>query len=260
MGWNALGVWSSRVWIHAVKTRIGFVSDSYVISFFLSVIRSYIFIHFQDADSSIHFEFHGSIQFIQGGNNSTFVFPFRQHFHQLLSTLNPRRWFPISISFSIFKSINYSLFFSHQWNRVRWIFLSNRRSKVCLINHSRKSFHFTDNLPFSLSRLISAPLNPNYSHSEVLFYLQDTSSKLLLLPQGALSKSPPPPTVSAAREAKVPLAEVVFNPKTKRLDLIKEGDNKRCGSGQVRKPEDQDVALGESQLSAFRFSDTWCHW
>jgi len=89
-----------------------------------------------------------------------------------------------------------------------------------------------------------------------LFYLQDTSSKLLLLPQGALSKSPPPPTVSAAREAKVPLAEVVFNPKTKRLDLIKEGDNKRCGSGQVRKPEDQDVALGESQLSAFRFSDT----
>ncbi len=40
-------------------------------------------------------------------------------------------------------------------------------------------------------RLVAAPLNPNYSQGEVEFYLQDTQSKLILLPKGALAKGHP---------------------------------------------------------------------
>ncbi|KAL9940889.1 hypothetical protein V8E36_000377 [Tilletia maclaganii] len=95
-------------------------------------------------------------------------------------------------------------------------------------------------------RLVAAPLNPSYSPGEVSFYLQDTASALLLVPAGTLSASKPPPTVQAARECNVPLAEAVFNPSARNgkgaLELVLEG-GKKAGRGQVRKPASQDTAL-----------------
>ncbi|KAK0549351.1 hypothetical protein OC846_003551 [Tilletia horrida] len=95
-------------------------------------------------------------------------------------------------------------------------------------------------------RLVAAPLNPAYSPGEVSFYLKDTESALLLVPAGTLSASKEAPTVKAAKECKVPLAEAVFNPKAANgrgaLELVFEG-GKRAGKSSVRNPNSHDTAL-----------------
>ncbi|CAO1637060.1 unnamed protein product [Sympodiomycopsis kandeliae] len=63
-------------------------------------------------------------------------------------------------------------------------------------------------------RLIAAPLNPAYTQSEVEFYLGDTKSKVLLVPQGTFtaSRSSSVPTVEAAKKLNVAIYEIVFDP------------------------------------------------
>ncbi|KAK0539276.1 hypothetical protein OC834_000127 [Tilletia horrida] len=101
-------------------------------------------------------------------------------------------------------------------------------------------------LAVGAERLVSAPLNPAYSAGEVSFYLKDTDSALLLVPAGTLSASKEPPTVKAARECKVPLAEAIFNPSAANgrgaLELVFEG-GKKAERASVRKPQSQDTAL-----------------
>ncbi|KAN0061515.1 hypothetical protein ACQY0O_006362 [Thecaphora frezii] len=98
-------------------------------------------------------------------------------------------------------------------------------------------------------RLIAAPLNPNYSESEVSFYLQDTQSRLVILPKGALSLasaanpgSKPHPAVAAARALNVQVVEIAFDPHSGTVQLIRE-DGSKVGRTSVRQPQDEDVAL-----------------
>ncbi|PWN50811.1 putative PCS60-AMP-binding protein, peroxisomal [Violaceomyces palustris] len=92
-------------------------------------------------------------------------------------------------------------------------------------------------------RLVAGPLNPNYSSNEVSFYLQDTQSKLLILPRGAFAN--PHPAVSAARGLNVEMAEIVFDPSSCSVSLIRENGSKveRSPSSVLRRPLDEDVAL-----------------
>lgn len=61
-------------------------------------------------------------------------------------------------------------------------------------------------------RLIAAPLNPGYTASEVEFYLSDTKSKVLIVPDGSLKAASPPATIQAARKLGVAVYEIVFDP------------------------------------------------
>ncbi|KAM0747492.1 acetyl-CoA synthetase-like protein [Meredithblackwellia eburnea MCA 4105] len=91
------------------------------------------------------------------------------------------------------------------------------------------------------NRCISAPLNPAYSTQEVAFYLQDTQSKLLLVHAGSIASNSP--AVQAARELKVPVAEVLFDGKGVKLTFeqgLVKMQSKIEGAGN---PKEEDVAL-----------------
>ena len=92
-------------------------------------------------------------------------------------------------------------------------------------------------------RLVAAPLNPNYSPSEVEFYLQDTKSQLLLLPKGAL-KAGHPALEAANKVGGVKVVEIVFDPSGHgSISLVGADGTKVAKKDQVRKPRDEDVAL-----------------
>lgn len=61
-------------------------------------------------------------------------------------------------------------------------------------------------------RLVAAPLNPNYTASEVEFYLADTKSKVLLVPAGSFRAASTPATLVAARKLGVAVYEITFDP------------------------------------------------
>lgn len=90
-------------------------------------------------------------------------------------------------------------------------------------------------------RLVAAPLNPNYSANEVEFYLQDTKSKLVLLPKGVLSQKDVP-AVNAAKKLGVQMVEIAFDPSSASVTLTRP-DGSKIGKSKTRKPEDEDVAL-----------------
>lgn len=90
-------------------------------------------------------------------------------------------------------------------------------------------------------RLVAAPLNPNYSANEVEFYLQDTKSKLVLLPKGVLSQKDVP-AVNAAKKLGVQMVEIAFDPSSASVVLTR-ADGTKAGKSQTRKPQDEDVAL-----------------
>ncbi len=92
-------------------------------------------------------------------------------------------------------------------------------------------------------RLVAAPLNPNYSQGEVEFYLQDTKSKLLLLPKGAL-KAGHPAVEAAKKTGGVDAVEIVFDPSgTGSVSLVRADGSQVGRKSQIRKPQDEDVAL-----------------
>lgn len=90
-------------------------------------------------------------------------------------------------------------------------------------------------------RLVAAPLNPNYSANEVEFYLQDTKSKLVLLPKGVLKQSNVP-AVEAAKKLGVQMVEIAFDPSNASVTLTRP-DGSKVEKTQTRKPQDEDVAL-----------------
>lgn len=97
-------------------------------------------------------------------------------------------------------------------------------------------------------RLIAAPLNPAYSASEVEFYLDDTKSKVLLVPSGSFAASPPPATIQAARKLGVRPIEIVFDPSAADghgAIVLKDDMGKPLtgNTSNVRRPEPEDVAL-----------------
>ncbi|KAL7414668.1 putative peroxisomal-coenzyme A synthetase [Mrakia frigida] len=69
-------------------------------------------------------------------------------------------------------------------------------------------------------RAVSAPLNPQYTQAEVEFYLQDTTSSLLIVPPqdffppGSLDKKGLDQALAAAKKLKIKIATLTLNPKT----------------------------------------------
>ncbi|KAL8286255.1 hypothetical protein RQP46_004743 [Phenoliferia psychrophenolica] len=90
-------------------------------------------------------------------------------------------------------------------------------------------------------RCVAAPLNPAYTSSEVSFYLEDTQSKLLLVPAGAIRAGAP--AVKAAQALNVPIAEVGFDGK---VVFVRFANGKAALGGNIQgsgTPQDDDIAL-----------------
>jgi long-subunit acyl-CoA synthetase (AMP-forming) len=87
-------------------------------------------------------------------------------------------------------------------------------------------------------------LNPAYNTAEVSFYLSDTQSKLVIVPQGATTSSPLHPAVVAARELKIPVAEIHFDGH-KVITRFDAGIARKQGSSIIDSgsPHENDVAL-----------------
>ena len=99
--------------------------------------------------------------------------------------------------------------------------------------------------------LVAAPLNPNYKESEVRFYLDDTQSKLLVVPSGALRggqvSDGAKAAVSAGRAEGVRMAEVVLDVEQAQMQLVDEhGQPLPDGAEQQADPEDTALVLHTS--------------
>ncbi|WFD36345.1 oxalate--CoA ligase [Malassezia cuniculi] len=90
--------------------------------------------------------------------------------------------------------------------------------------------------------LIAAPLNPAYKESEAHFYLEDTQTKLLVLPNGALEGKAGEGASAAARAAKslgISIAEVVVD--NGKITLV--ADGAPLPAGEVHHASEDDTAL-----------------
>ncbi|KDN52589.1 putative PCS60-AMP-binding protein, peroxisomal [Tilletiaria anomala UBC 951] len=90
-------------------------------------------------------------------------------------------------------------------------------------------------------QLIAAPLNPAYSKGEVLFYLQDTKSQLLILPSGSISSNTA--AVQAAREINVPVVEITYDASERSIKLTRDNGQQVPRAAAVRMPSPDNTAL-----------------
>jgi long-subunit acyl-CoA synthetase (AMP-forming) len=88
-------------------------------------------------------------------------------------------------------------------------------------------------------------LNPAYNASEVKFYVEDASSKLLLVHKGAIKDNAE--AVKAARELGVAVAEIWYDAKKKKVGISLDSKDTKSGRGKrisdSGKPKEDDVAL-----------------
>jgi len=96
-------------------------------------------------------------------------------------------------------------------------------------------------LASSWQRAIAAPLNSAYKQDEFEFYIDDLSSAVALVPQGAYEKDEP--AVRAARKYGAAIAECYFNGTEVVLDVKDAGKLKGKGNQTVEKAQPDDVAL-----------------
>ncbi|KAF1814667.1 acetyl-CoA synthetase-like protein [Eremomyces bilateralis CBS 781.70] len=96
-------------------------------------------------------------------------------------------------------------------------------------------------LAASWQRAIAAPLNPAYTQSEFEFYIDDLSSAVALVPQGAYGEDAA--AVRAARKYKAAIAECYWNGSEVVLDVKEPGKLQGKGGVQLEKARREDVAL-----------------
>lgn len=90
--------------------------------------------------------------------------------------------------------------------------------------------------------LIAAPLNPGYKENEAHFYLEDTQTKLLILPQGTLNGTAGEGASAAARAAQslgISIAEAFSD--GGKIMLV--ADGAPLPSGEAREAQSDDTAL-----------------
>jgi long-subunit acyl-CoA synthetase (AMP-forming) len=97
-------------------------------------------------------------------------------------------------------------------------------------------------------RCIAAPLNPAYNASEVSFYVTDAKSKLMLVHKGAIKDNAE--CVKSAREHGVPVAEIWYDSRKKRVGISLNGQPSsnagKKGQSAIKdsgKPHEEDIAL-----------------
>lgn len=96
-------------------------------------------------------------------------------------------------------------------------------------------------LAASWQRAIAAPLNPAYKQSEFEFYIDDLSSAVALVPQGAFAQDAP--AVRAARKYKAAIAECYYNGKEVVLDVKETGKLANKSNAAVEHAQPDDTAL-----------------
>ena len=96
-------------------------------------------------------------------------------------------------------------------------------------------------LASSYQRAIAAPLNSAYKQDEFEFYIDDLSSALALVPQGAFEKDGP--AVRAARKFKACIAECYWDGQEVVLDVKDPGKLKDRKPQKIAQAEPDDVAL-----------------
>lgn len=96
-------------------------------------------------------------------------------------------------------------------------------------------------LAASWQRAIAAPLNPAYKQEEFEFYIDDLSSAVALVPQGAVKSNSA--AVRAARKYKAAIAECYWNGSEVVLDVKEHGKLEGNGNQQLEKAQPDDTAL-----------------
>jgi acyl-CoA synthetase (AMP-forming)/AMP-acid ligase II len=96
-------------------------------------------------------------------------------------------------------------------------------------------------LAASWQRAIAAPLNSAYKQSEFEFYIDDLSSAVALVPQGAFAQDAP--AVRAARKYKAAIAECYFNGNQVVFDVKETGKLANNGNAAVEHAQPDDTAL-----------------
>lgn len=98
-------------------------------------------------------------------------------------------------------------------------------------------------LAASWQRAIAAPLNPAYKQAEFEFYIEDVSSVLVLVPQGAYQAGSP--AVKAAKRFHAAVAECYWDAAKKEVALhVRELGQLQGKPGQAMlRPQPDDVAL-----------------
>jgi oxalate---CoA ligase len=90
-------------------------------------------------------------------------------------------------------------------------------------------------------RAIAAPLNSAYKQEEFEFYIDDLSSAVALVPQGAFNQDGA--AVRAARKYKAAIAECYWNGNEVVLDVKETGKLSGKGNKPIERPQSEDVAL-----------------
>lgn len=90
-------------------------------------------------------------------------------------------------------------------------------------------------------RAIAAPLNPAYKQAEFEFYIDDLSSSLALVPEGAFANDAP--AVRAARKYNAAIAECYWNGREVVLDVKDGGKLAGNGNTSLEQAQPDDVAL-----------------
>ncbi|KAJ8655196.1 hypothetical protein O0I10_009064 [Lichtheimia ornata] len=92
-------------------------------------------------------------------------------------------------------------------------------------------------------RLVSAPLNPNYTEDEFNFYLEDSKAKVMILPPGSIN-DPKNPAVRAAHKQGTAVLELSWN--GREIEVVAPGGKKAtatASSSPAFNPQPDDVAL-----------------
>lgn len=137
---------------------------------------------------------------------------------------------------------------SYEQLSVHLFFFQQKLSSLGITPSSAVSIALPNSFEFVVAflattwqRAIAAPLNPAYKQDEFEFYIDDLSSALALVPQGAVAENAP--AVRAARKYGAAVAECYWNGKDVVFDVKHEGKLRGTEAKQVELAREEDVAL-----------------
>ncbi|CAI2175929.1 16594_t:CDS:2 [Funneliformis geosporum] len=96
-------------------------------------------------------------------------------------------------------------------------------------------------LAITLFRNIAAPLNPNYTEDEFKFYIEDSKSKVMIVPQGWVQQNKA--AVKAAKAFDAVIFEIAWDNHNHQINLGVQSGKAIVGKFQERNPYHTDVAL-----------------
>src|SRR6266542_2816502 len=96
-------------------------------------------------------------------------------------------------------------------------------------------------LAITLLRNIAAPLNPNYAENEFKFYIEDSKSKVMIVPKGWVQQNKP--AIKAARTFSTVIFEIAWDSHNQQINLEFQSGKAKRGKAKTHNPYPTDVAL-----------------